>query len=263
MLGPNGRVASVAYRRYHRGRGAYMIRRIALITFLAVAGSAGIFAQRGGGGHGGGGGFHGGGMGGGFRGGGMGGFRGGAMGGGFRGGMAGGFRGNNAFRGNFGFRNRFNQFGFSPFFNNGFWPWWGGWGLWGGWPLWDSSDGGYQPASYGSYGGYPYPENYSAGPAPVIINQNLGSAPAPPPAPTITEYAAPPVQVAQSNEPPLFLLAFQDNVIRAVLAYWVDGATLHYVTLEHEQKQAPLSSVDRALSERLNHERNVTFQLPR
>jgi hypothetical protein len=258
-----------------------MIRRLALITILALAGSPAIFAQRGGGGfHGGGGmgggfrgggmgggGFRGGGMGGGFRGGmgGGGGFRGG-MGGGFRGGFGGGFRGNNGFRGNFGF-NRFNRFN-NGFFNNGFigWPWWGAWGwpLWGGWPLWDSGDGGYPVASYAPSGGYPYPENYGAAPAPVIINQNLGSAPAPPPpAPTITEYTAPPPTQVQSSEPPLFLLAFQDNVIRAVLAYWVDGTTLHYVTLEHEQKQVPLSTVDRTLSERLNHERNVTFQLPR
>ena len=48
-----------------------------------------------------------------------------------------------------------------------------------------------------------------------------------------------------------------------MLAYWVDGASLHYVTMEHAQKQAALASVDRALSERLNGERNVTFQLPR
>jgi hypothetical protein len=33
--------------------------------------------------------------------------------------------------------------------------------------------------------------------------------------------------------------------------------------MEHEQKQAPLSSIDRDLSERLNRERNVTFSLPR
>jgi hypothetical protein len=191
------------------------------------------------------------------------------MGGGFRGGgMGSGFRGNNAFRGTFGFRNRFNRFGFSPFFNNGFgWPWWG-WGLWGGWPFWDPfSDSGYNgyPANNASYGGYPYPESFSGGSTPVIINQNLGSAaPPPPPAPTITEYTAPPPAIqVQSNEPPLYLLAFQDGLIRAVLAYWVDSATLHYVTMEHEQKQVPLSSVDRMLSERLNHERNVTFQLPR
>ena len=48
-----------------------------------------------------------------------------------------------------------------------------------------------------------------------------------------------------------------------MLAYWVDGASLHYVTIEHAQKQVTLASIDRGLSERLNGERNVPFQLPR
>ncbi len=54
----------------------------------------------------------------------------------------------------------------------------------------------------------------------------------------------------------------KDGTIRAVLAYWVDGTTVHYVTMDHEQKQTPLSSLDHSLSERLNRERNVTFRLP-
>jgi hypothetical protein len=33
--------------------------------------------------------------------------------------------------------------------------------------------------------------------------------------------------------------------------------------MEHAQKQVTLASIDRGLSERLNGERNVTFQLPR
>jgi hypothetical protein len=37
---------------------------------------------------------------------------------------------------------------------------------------------------------------------------------------------------------------------------------LHYVTLQHEQKQAPLDSVDRAITYRLNRERHVDFGLP-
>ena len=61
---------------------------------------------------------------------------------------------------------------------------------------------------------------------------------------------------------PLYLLAMRDGTIRAVLSYSADGAALHYVTLDHEQKQVPLSSLDRALSERLNRERNVPFKLP-
>jgi hypothetical protein len=52
-------------------------------------------------------------------------------------------------------------------------------------------------------------------------------------------------------------------VIRAAASYWVDGGTLHYVTLQREEKQVPLDTVDRDLSLQLNRERRVSFQLPR
>ena len=96
------------------------------------------------------------------------------------------------------------------------------------------------------------PYGYQAAPPPDY---------APPPEPAVRQY--PSAAQEQKYETPLFLLAFKDGSIKAVLAYWVDGATLHYVSMEHEQKQGPLSSVDRDLSERFNRERNVTFRLPR
>jgi hypothetical protein len=46
------------------------------------------------------------------------------------------------------------------------------------------------------------------------------------------------------------------------MAYWAEGGTVHYGTLEHEQKQAPLNTVDRELSGQLNRERRVAFSLP-
>jgi hypothetical protein len=61
---------------------------------------------------------------------------------------------------------------------------------------------------------------------------------------------------------PVYLIAFQDHTIQAAVAYWVDGKTLHYVTLQHAEKQAPLDAVDRAFSQQLNSERRVQFQLP-
>jgi hypothetical protein len=84
----------------------------------------------------------------------------------------------------------------------------------------------------------------------------------PAPAPVVREYPPAPAPQSQKYEDPLYLLAMRDGTIRAVLAYWADGPSVHYVTLDHERKQAPLSSVDRALSERLNRERNVPFRLP-
>ena len=64
------------------------------------------------------------------------------------------------------------------------------------------------------------------------------------------------------NTAPVYLIAFRDHTIRAAVAYWVDGNTLHYVTLEHESRQALLSAVDNDLSKELNRERRVTFSLP-
>jgi hypothetical protein len=208
-----------------------------------------VWAQRGGG--------RGGGFGGGIRGGGIrgGGFRGG-FGGGFRGGFVGGGFGKFGFRGGFrnGFRFRGSRFGIFPVF-------YGGYGF-------------YDPSFYDSYpysypSAYPYADPYagygsggpSGGPSVVIISNSPPALPAEPapPAPTVREY--PPPQ-PQKYETPLFLIAFTDGTIRAVLAYWVDGAILHYVSMDHEQKQALLASVERNLSERLNRERNVTFSLP-
>jgi hypothetical protein len=188
-------------------------------------------AQRGGG-HGGGG----------MRGGGM---RGGGSFGGVRGG---GFNHSRSFGGQFGFR-RFPRTAIYPFFYGGF----------------GYSDP-YFSNPYPNYASYP-----SAGysnPAPVIISQNYyyGYAPAESsPAPRVEEYRPEPAAPSEprKEEASLYLIAFKDHNIRAVLAYWADGATLHYVTMDHEQKQTTVSSVDRELSERLNRERNVRFGLPR
>jgi hypothetical protein len=64
------------------------------------------------------------------------------------------------------------------------------------------------------------------------------------------------------NGSPLYLVAFRDHSIRAAAAYWVDGRTLHYVTPQHEEKQAPLDAIDRDFSLQLNRERHVQFSLP-
>jgi hypothetical protein len=194
--------------------------------------------------------------GGGARGGASAGFRGGgARGGGFHSGgfRNGGFTHRTGFRTGFGFR-RFP--GVYPYFWSPYF--YGGYGYYD--PYWYSSPDAYSDSGYGSDYGYSAPQT-----PPVIVNQDFQTQPAPPP--MVQEYTAPgppaPAAVQRKYDTPLYLLAFHDGEIRAVLAYWVDGASLHYVTMEHAQKQIALASVDRALSERLNGERNVTFQLPR
>jgi hypothetical protein len=202
-------------------------------------------------------------------------------GGGFRGGgfVGGGFRG-----GFGGFRGGFGRYGYGY----GYWPWayaaWGYpyWGLglgWGGgyWPdsysypdyPYDSGYGGY--ASYGGYPAYGGYAGYQTSPNVTVVY--------PPPAPqtahpVIREYdeygqeivpngaggvANGASSAAGSN---IYLIAFNDHVIRAAIAYWVDGATLHYVSTQHEEHTVPLNTVDRTLSSQLNRERQVPFQLP-
>jgi hypothetical protein len=220
-------------------------------------------AQRGGGGHGGGGGggFHGGGGGGGgfhsnvsggFRGGGYGGFRGGY------GGFGRGFYGRGFYgRGFFGFGLGFYPYSYWPYYDYGY-PYYGypnyGYGYGSGYGY------SYPYSSYDyGYGGYGYsnspPMAYQSDPAPQVYD------PPRTPRPEIREYSQGPS--AHSNEKPIYLIAFknQDN-LRAAEAYWVTGGTLHFITLQHEQRQTPLDSVDRALTYRLNRERRVDFQLP-
>jgi hypothetical protein len=42
----------------------------------------------------------------------------------------------------------------------------------------------------------------------------------------------------------------------------VESGVLHYTTLDHEEKQAALDTIDREFSLRLNRQRKITIQLP-
>jgi hypothetical protein len=79
--------------------------------------------------------------------------------------------------------------------------------------------------------------------------------------PEIREY--PETSSPERNEKPIYLIAFKgQSNIRAAQAYWVTGDTLHFVTLQGEQRQAPVNSIDRALTSRLNRDRQIDFRLP-
>src|ERR1035438_6895722 len=242
-----------------------LVLRIALCCSLAVG--AGVAQRRAGGGF-----SSGGSRGGGIaRGGGGGGFTGGGFrgGGGFTGGgfTGGGFRGggigrSSGFRGYAGYGGYYGGYGggyYSPYFYSGY-----GQGY--GYSPW-YSDYGY---GYNSYPAYSYPA-YQPSPNVTVVY------PPPAPAPS-TVYQQRPNPLTreydqygqQTNRPtssadsaaPVYLIAFRDRSIRAAAAYWAEGGTLHYVTLEHEQKQAPLNTVDRDLSGQLNRERRIAFSLP-
>ena len=228
--------------------------------------------------------------GGGFRGIGGGGFRG-FGGGGFRGrrisrrlpaglaGDSGGFRG--GFRGfgrsSFGFGGFLGSF-YAPYYYSPFF--YGDFGY--GWLGYVNNSFDYYPSynyAYPSNYAYPaYQSSYQPASQPNVVvvypPQAERATPAlheydeygqevrrPSTAPQAGQYTTP-QSGAAADSSPLYLIAFHDDSIRVAIAYWVEGGTLHYVTREHEQKQAPLADVDRDLSARLNRERRVTFSLP-
>jgi endonuclease YncB( thermonuclease family) len=59
-----------------------------------------------------------------------------------------------------------------------------------------------------------------------------------------------------------YLIALKDHTIYSVVAYWVDGDTLHYFTAGNVHNQASLSLVDRDLTARLNKESGMEVNLP-
>ncbi len=210
---------------------------------------------RSGGGHGGGGARGGGGfhaaVGGGYHGTGGGGVRGGY--GGVRGGY-GGYRGGAGLRYGYGYNRYRYGAGLS------YWPWLYSYPYYGyGYDYDPGYDSGYSYPSYDYdnsapvivYPQQPPPQYYQQPPAPVHSQ--------------IHEYpdtSTTPV-VRPAGEQPIYLIALkgQDN-IQAAITYWLEGNTLEYINLQHQQKHVPLDSVDRALSSQLNRERNMDLRLP-
>jgi hypothetical protein len=247
--------------------------RIALVASLLVWCG---FAQRGGGHGGGGGGFHGGGGGaGGHAGMGGGGFAGGRS----IGGNSGGFRGGGNFgynRGGLGGFNRGYGYGYGRGYGYGWGGYYGGWGYpyygWGlGWPGYYGYDYPYDSG----YGYYPDAYSYNSSPNVTVVYPQAAAGP---PATYASAYASPARSVIQSydqygqethstanGEPasPIYLIAMNDGVIRAAASYSVEGGTLRYVTLQHEEKTVPIGSIDRTLTNQLNRERHVNLNLGR
>src|SRR5260221_2474335 len=82
------------------------------------------------------------------------------------------------------------------------------------------------------------------------------------PPPTGAPAATPAQGALADDQPTIFLIAMQDHSIRPVIAYWVQGDALHYVSREGVLDQVSLALVDRDFSRQLNAERNVPFTLP-
>lgn len=109
---------------------------------------------------------------------------------------------------------------------------------------------------------------------PVIINQYFGAPPdssGPPPQGAASSgtntYQAPSAPVPASAGDPIgpaqnyYLIAYKDHSVYSVLAYWVEGDTLHYVTTQNTHNQASLNLIDMDLTKTLNQARGVPFTI--
>ena len=237
-----------------------------------VRGGGGFGGSVGGGFRGGGGGFSGGGMRGGFGGGGgfrgglapRGGFGGGNFGYGQRGGFVGGGLVNRGFGGRFASRGFWGggYYGGSRFYSRYYAPAFVGWGGNWGYPYYGGGYLGYSnywPTYYDSYDPYYYGGSYVSAPAPgpaVVVNQNYQPET---PRPTLIQAQA---DGSFYRPADFYLIAFNDHTIRAALSYAVEGNEIKWVTRDHEERSAPLDTVDRQFSQQINRDRRVEFRLP-
>jgi hypothetical protein len=76
--------------------------------------------------------------------------------------------------------------------------------------------------------------------------------------------APPPVadQPAPSDLPDHYLIALKDHTVYPVVAYWIQGDTLHYFMPGNVHNQVSLSLVDQPLTVRLNHELGINVNMP-
>ena len=65
-----------------------------------------------------------------------------------------------------------------------------------------------------------------------------------------------------SDQQVMFLIAMKDHTIYPAIAYWVEGDTLNYITVQGSKNSASLDLVDREFSKQINKERKVEFGLP-
>jgi hypothetical protein len=131
--------------------------------------------------------------------------------------------------------------------------------------------GGYNPGPQ-----YNQPDSAEPAPAPptVVINQNFqtdsvrpqfrdySNVPLPQPGAAAAPSPSQSPGALADDQPTIFLIAMRDHSIRPVIAYWVQGDALHYVSVEGVLDQVGLALVDRDFSKQLNAERNVPFALP-
>ena len=106
----------------------------------------------------------------------------------------------------------------------------------------------------------------------VIINQyfrpdtanpvvrDYSNVPLPEPAPQAANAGDSAVNTGDQQV--MFLIAMKDHTIYPAIAYWVEGDTLNYITVQGTKNSVSLDLVDRDFSKQINQERKVEFGLP-
>lgn len=106
----------------------------------------------------------------------------------------------------------------------------------------------------------------------VIINQyfrpdsanpvlrDYSNTPLPEPGPQ--PQSQPETSQAATDQQVMFLIALKDHTIFPAVAYWVEGDTLNYITVQGSRNSVSLDLVDRDFSAQINKERKVEFGLP-
>ena len=123
---------------------------------------------------------------------------------------------------------------------------------------------------FGFLGGYPLlpviTDGYGYGGAPSIIMLQPIQMPVLPPRPPEIAHAAlheyHPAETATPGQQPVFILAMNDGSRHAAILVWVQNGAVHYIDPSGKTEHAPLSSLDRATTERLNQEKNLELHLP-
>jgi hypothetical protein len=130
------------------------------------------------------------------------------------------------------------------------------------------SQTGYQVPDYGN--GY----DQTTQPPVVIINQyfrpdtanpvlrDYSNVPLPEPGPRPDVPGNNDQAATTSEQQVIFLIALKDHTILPAIAYWVEGDTLNYITVQGTKNSASLDLVDREFSKQINKERKIEFGLP-
>jgi hypothetical protein len=109
---------------------------------------------------------------------------------------------------------------------------------------------------------FPAPIYYTP---PVYYGPQIVHSYSPPPVVVVQQpspVAAGTIRYAPAEEKRLTLLAFKDHAIYAINGYFFEGGQIHFVTSYGQRSARPLEQLDLELTQRLNRERGVLFEIP-